>query len=539
LRFEIFQAGFRLFAPDAIIVIQMESVAYSSLPKAVLQEIIKIVGERNFSAMPVQLASYSRDIWTRKTLEMQAGKLPVPPQLVVWPESVEQVQALVRLASENEIPLIPLGAASGVCGGTIALSRGITIDLKKMDRIRSLDRASFLVEAEAGIIGEIFERELNHQGFTLGHFPSSIYCSSLGGWVATRSAGQLSSKYGKIEDLVVSLEVVLPDGQLLRTRTVPRSATGPSLNHIFIGSEGTLGIITAATLRLREYPKARAFQGFVFPDLRQGLESIRKMMQAELKPAVIRLYDPVDTYFSSQGTLEEKKKEERGKGNGNSGLSARRGLIHLARKVLPALYNPRLPNRFLQSRAKASKMILIFEGEPELVALEHRQAKEICLKCGGIDTGEWPARNWWKHRYKVSYTMSKVFDLGFFVDTIEVATLWDNLENLYYKMQKAISKHALVMAHFSHAYPQGCSIYFSIAATGKTLEDRLRRYDQIWDDALDAGMKAGGTLSHHHGIGILKAKWMEQESGGASPLLQALKTTIDPKKIMNPGKLGI
>jgi alkyldihydroxyacetonephosphate synthase len=333
--------------------------------------------------------------------------------------------------------------------------------------------------------------------------------------------------------MVVSLEAVLPDGQLLRTRTVPRSATGPSLNHIFIGSEGTLGIITAATLRLWDYPRARAFSGFRFPQMRQGLGSIRQMMQAEIRPAVIRLYDPVDTYFSSQGIIEEKPKPK------SAGIWGNRALVQLSRKVLPALFNPALPNRFLQRRARVSKMILVFEGEPELVELEHKQAKAICLSAGGIDLGEWPARNWWKHRYKVSYAMSKVFDLGFFVDTIEVATLWDNLENLYFSMQKAISKHALVMAHFSHAYAQGCSIYFSIASTGRTLDDRLKRYDDLWNDALEACMKAGGALSHHHGIGMLKAKWMETELGGAGPLLKGMKKAIDPKGIMNPGKLRI
>ena len=401
-----------------------------AFPSRVVEEISRTVGEKNVSRLPAELLSYARDIWTRKTIEMQMGGLPAPPQLIVRPETVGQVQSLARLANENEIPLIPLGAASGVCGGTIALQGGITLDLKRMDRIRSLDQTSMLVEAEAGIIGEIFERELNHRGYTLGHFPSSIYCSALGGWVATRSAGQLSSKYGKIEDMVVSLEAVLPDGQLLRTRTVPRSATGPSLNHIFIGSEGTLGIITAATLRLWDYPKARAFSAFMFPQMRSGLESIRQMMQAELKPAVIRLYDPVDTYFSSKGIIEEKPKPK------GAGLWGNRALVQLSRKVLPALFNPALPNRFLQNRARASKMILVFEGEPELILLEHKQAKAICLAAGGIDLGEWPARNWWKHRYKVSYTMSKVFDLGFFVDTIEVATLWDNLENLYFSMQR-------------------------------------------------------------------------------------------------------
>jgi alkyldihydroxyacetonephosphate synthase len=511
----------------------MPGIEYRSVSCDIWKEVADIVGEENLSKDLIQLASYSRDIWTRKTIEMQMGNLPAPPQLVVWPQTVDQVQRLVRFAAGKNIPIIPLGAASGVCGGTIALKGGITIDLKKMNRIRNLDRKSMLAEIEAGAVGEVLERELNHQGYTLGHFPSSIYCSSFGGWVATRGAGQLSSRYGKIEDMVSSVEVVLPNGELLRTRAVPRSSTGPSLNHIFIGSEGTLGIITAATVRLWDFPKAREFQGFMFPDLHQGLDAIRLMMQSELKPAVIRLYDPVDTYFSSKGTLEEKPKPKK------LGLSGNRGLVRFARKVLPYIYSPGLPNRFLQSQAKASKMILIFEGEPEIVAMEHRQAKEICSRSGGIDLGEWPARNWWKHRYRVSYTMSKVFDLGFFVDTIEVATVWDNLENLYYSMQAAISKHALVMAHFSHAYPQGCSIYFSIAASGRSLEDRLATYDSLWKDALDACMQAGGSLSHHHGIGILKAKWMETEEGGANPLLKALKRAVDPHGIMNPGKMGI
>jgi len=511
----------------------MTGVEYRSVSCDVWKQVEEIVGEANMSRDMVQLASYSRDIWPRKTIEMQGGTLPCPPQLVVWPETVEQLQKLVKFASEKMIPLIPMGAASGVVGGTIALSGGITVDMKKMSRIRSIDRKSMLAEIEAGAIGEVLERKLNQQGYTLGHFPSSIYCSAFGGWIATRSAGQLSSRYGKIEDMVVSLEVVLPDGRLLRTKTVPRSATGPSLNQIFIGSEGTLGIITAATVRLWDYPQAREFQAFMFPDLHQGLEAIRLMMQAELKPAVIRLYDPVDTYFSSSGIIEEKPKPKR------AGLSGHRDIIHFLRKFLPYLYLPSIPNRYLQARAKTSKMVLIFEGEPDIVALEHKQAREICATAGGVDLGEWPARNWWKHRYKVSYSMSKVFDMNFFVDTIEVATTWDNLENLYYKMQAAINKNAFVMAHFSHAYPQGCSIYFSLASSGRSVEDRVKAYDAVWNDALDACMKAGGSLSHHHGIGILKAKWMEAEEGGANSLLKAIKRAIDPRKIMNPGKLGI
>jgi len=506
---------------------------FQSIIPELKKQIAKIVGEENVAQSQSQLLSYARDLWPKLTIELQAGKLPVFPHFIVWPKQTEEVQELVKLAHRNLIPIIPLGAGSGVCGGTVAISGGMTIDLKKMDRIREIDRKSLLLSAEAGVLGEVLERKLNQEGWTLGHFPSSIYCSTLGGWLATRSAGQASSKYGKIEDMVVSLEVVLPNGELLKTRTVPRSSTGPSLNHIFLGSEGTLGIITSATLRLWEYPKKRAFQGFMFPTLGQGLNAIRLMMQAELKPSVLRLYDPVDTFFSSQGTLEEKPKPKK------PGLSSKRGVVKNIRKYLPYLYHPSLFNRAIQGFARHSKLILIFEGEPEIVELEQKQAKEICLKSGGLDLGEWPAKNWFKHRYRVSYTMSNAFDLGFFVDTIEVATLWDNLENLYYAMQSAISKQALVMAHFSHAYLQGCSIYFSIAGTGKTLEEKLLCYDKVWKSALDACIKEGGALSHHHGIGLLKAKWLELEQGGASPLLKALKSALDPNQIMNPGKLGI
>jgi len=506
---------------------------FPSLPEEFVRELVSIVGEEHISQKQAQKLIYSRDILPRETISLQQGKTPAPPHLIVWPGSTEEVRALIHLANQFQIPIIPLGGASGVCGGTIPLTGGITVDLKRMNQIRGIDRISMLAEVEAGILGEVLERKLNQAGYTLGHFPSSIYCSTLGGWIATRGAGQLSSKYGKIEDMVVALEVVLPDGGLLRTRAVPRSATGPSLNHIFIGSEGTLGIITSAVLRLWEYPRARRFQGFMFPDLHQGLEAIRLMFQNELRPAVVRLYDPVDTFFSSSGTLEEKPKKKK------NGFSRNRALVNLIRRMAPYIYHPRVANTIIQKWAKHSKLVLVFEGEPEIVELEHKKAREICLAQGGVDLGEMPAINWWKHRYRVSYTMSVAFDLGFFVDTIEVATVWDNLENLYYSMREAISQHALVMAHFSHAYPQGCSIYFSIASTARTYEQKLANYDAVWKSALDACIKAGGTLSHHHGVGILKAKWMKQESGGASPLLKAIKQAIDPKGIMNPKKLGL
>jgi alkyldihydroxyacetonephosphate synthase len=504
-----------------------------SVNPALLAELSEVVGREHISVEPEVRYIYGRDIWPRNTILMQRHKPFPEPEIVLWPGSTEEVRAIVALADKHGIPLIPLGAASGVCGGTVALEGGITIDLKRMDRILNIDHASQLVTAEAGIIGEIFERRLNHEGYTLGHFPSSMYCSSLGGWLATRSAGQLSTRYGKIEDMDVSLEAVLPDGRVLRTKDTPRSATGPDWKHVLMGSEGCLGIITQACLRVWPYPSSRRFLAFKFPQVKNGLSSIQEILQQEIKPAAVRLYDPVDTLFSSSGTLDEKKSKSEKHGGIPNALSG------ISRMIAPYIFHPGPVNRFLLKRAHSCKLVLTFEGDPEITAIEQDLARQICRAQAGQDMGEGPARHWWEKRYKVSYFMSQAFDMGFFVDTIEVATVWSNLERLYRGMLAAIAPHAFVMAHFSHAYPQGCSIYYSVAATGKDENDLVARYDRIWEAAMEACVKYGGTITHHHGVGLLKARWLAAEQGGTNPMLLGLKKVMDPNNIMNPGKLGL
>ncbi|HUT53840.1 MAG TPA: FAD-binding oxidoreductase [bacterium] len=500
-------------------------------------ELAAAVGAEHVSARHVDRAIYSRDVWPRNTIRLQSDELPDLPEAVVWPGSVEEVRAVVRIAGRALVPIIPMGAGSGVCGGTVALGgRGIVLDLKRMNRVLAIDDESLTVTAEAGIIGEILERRLNRKGYTMGHFPSSIYCSSFGGWLSTRAAGQLSAKYGKIEDMVVSLQVVLPSGEVLETRRAPQSATGPDWNHAFMGAEGTLGIITAATCRVWPYPASRRFQAYSFATVEDGLEAIREMMQAELRPACVRLYDPVDTFFSKTSKIVPA--EEQIEDHQRRAPKQLKDRGTWPRRVLPLLFHPGLMNPLL-NRLDRSKLVLTFEGDPEITALEQSLAKGICARCGGRDLGPGPARHWWEKRYKVSYTMQVMFDLGFFVDTIEVATVWDRLDELYYGMRNAIGRHAFVMAHFSHSYPQGCSIYFSIAATARSQAAKLAVYDGVWKDALDECVRRGGSISHHHGVGVLKAKWLEEEEGGALPLLKALKSAVDPEGIMNPGKLGL
>ncbi|MDP3938987.1 MAG: FAD-binding oxidoreductase, partial [Deltaproteobacteria bacterium] len=264
-------------------------------PPARLEALKTLFPPERISVTTPDRIAYARDLWPMGQFWARKGEFPHPPDAIVWPETLDEISALLRLANAERFPVIPMGAGSGVCGGTIAMQGGVILDLKRMKRVRELDEASLLVTAEAGIIGQHLEEWLNGRGYTLGHFPSSIYCSSFGGWLATRSAGQLSTKYGKIEDMVMGLEGVLPDGSRFSSKVTPRTAAGPRFDQFFIGSEGTLGVITAGTCRVRPVAEARHFAGYVYPDVSTGLRAIRMLMRAGLDPAAVRLYDEMDT----------------------------------------------------------------------------------------------------------------------------------------------------------------------------------------------------------------------------------------------------
>ncbi|HDH96592.1 MAG TPA: FAD-binding oxidoreductase, partial [Proteobacteria bacterium] len=381
------------------------------------------------------------------------------------------------------------------------------------------------------------ERYLNAHGHTLGHFPASIYCCTIGGNLATRSAGQMSSKYGKIEDMVVGLEVVTPKGQVIRVRPAPRRATGPDIGQLFIGSEGTLGIITEAALRIWKLPEERVFGAFKFPDVESGVVAMRRIMQSDIRPAVMRFYDELDTALSGSGSEE----------GGLLDILPLREAASVVKSLVPGFV--RTAQRALLSKANLLNlverfirdgclMILIFEGNPELAKLEFEEAKAICTESGAEYLGPAPAQRWFKNRYSVSYKQSKVFHMGAFPDTIELATSWDRVLQLYRHVRSAIAKHALVLAHFSHAYVDGCSIYFTFVAAGMRLEDRLNVHRKVWQAAMEACLKVGATISHHHGVGLVRSEWMEQELPSSFRILEIIKSDLDPQGIMNPHKLG-
>lgn len=584
----------------------MTSASFSGAPAARppwLDELLRRLPADRVSTRPEDLLCYSRDMWARSLLAVASGQPPgPPPEAVVWPRDVEEVQAIVRLCREHHVPLVPFGAGSGVTGGAAPSEGGLVVDVKRMRNLR-IDPVRMEVTFEPGLLGWHLEDALAARGLTLGHFPSSIMCSTVGGWVATRGAGQMSTKYGKIEDMVRALTVVTGDGR--RRHLDSGEHGGFDLVQALTGSEGTLGFITEATCAVRRAPARRVMRGYWFPDVDAGLHGIRHLLQRGLRPAVVRLYDEIDTLIAgmgrghvrSHGTGQRDLGHELGSTAGRllHLLSSRVGKIDLgapgrppldleelvellkpdarraagllerwATQLLASTATPvnRLLDALLPRFQVGCVLILGCEGEPDLTEAEAEYAQEELVRLGARDLGEEPGQRWLRKRYDVSFKQPKMYAAGALVDTIEVAATWDRLPLLHSLVRTAIGQHALVMAHFSHAYADGCSIYFSFVMRAPSLDgyadrggehapdrpgspaERLakleadrRRYDALWRAAMGAAVRAGGTISHHHGVGRLRAPFMAAEHGESVRLLGALKRAADPDGILNPGKL--
>jgi alkyldihydroxyacetonephosphate synthase len=508
--------------------------------RALERDLSALLGSGAASCSPPDLWVTSRDCWPRSLLWTKAAVAPHPPDVVAWPASAEEVVRVVRYAAERQIAVVPFGAGSGVCGGTVPVKGGIALDLKRLSGPPAIDLAARTVDVEAGINGQRLEELLGAAGATLGHFPSSIYCSTVGGWLAARSAGQLSSRYGKIEDIVLALEAVDGVGDVLRTQDVP--SAGPDLVQLLVGSEGTLAILTKARLRCWPAPASRWMRGLRFDSVEAGIVGLRALMRSGLRPAVARLYDPLDTLLAA-----------RGGGDGHTNVpEPLRWMVEGAQEeaLRLALRAPALLNRLVDALPKAALLILGFEGEGASGEADAREEGELAVRLlggeGAEDLGPSHGEKWLANRYRISYRQSPLFSAGAFVDTMDVATTWDRLVLLYRAVREAVAEHAFVMAHFSHAYLEGCSIYFTLvglagAPAGESDADDLEaaegRYDACWKAALSAACDAGATLSHHHGVGLHKQFYLPREHGEGMRQLRALKQAFDPRGILNPGKL--
>ncbi len=457
----------------------------------------KIVGAANVLTSFDARLGYARDRLPFAVFRERAGSVAgAVPRLVVRPADAGEVARVVQLALQLKVPLIPYGNGSGVLGGAIPLGGEVMVDLRRLDKIVSINPTDAVVTVQAGINGAVFENELNAAGYTCGHLPQSIEISTIGGWLACRGGGQASSRYGKIEDIVIGLKAILPNGKPLEVRPVARRAVGPSVRDLIIGSEGTLGIITEATLRIWKKPEVERGVVLAFPTLQASLDCARRIMQAEIRPAIVRLYDRVES--------DERTKDI-------------------------ALF-----------RDKPFMAMMAFSGSEPMVSVEQDMALAIAKELGGEVGPEAPYAHWKQNRY-VAYSQ-KWHDAGYFNDTIEVTGNWSAIPKMYDEIGRAVRAIFPGIhfgAHWSHVYPEGACQYMTIRLPPMADAEALPVHAKLWDAVQTLTLDHGGSIAHHHGAGLFRGPWMKRELGGGLEVLQAIKDTLDPDNLMNPGKLGL
>nr|WP_206615765.1 FAD-binding oxidoreductase [Rhodococcus xishaensis] len=428
------------------------------------------------------------------------------PDAVLLPGTHDEVQALLQLCAAEGIAVVPFGGGTSVVGG-VDPTRGrfgsvVAIDLRRLNALVSLDPMSGIATLQAGATGPQAEQLLGEHGLSLGHFPQSFQFATIGGFAATRSSGQASAGYGRFDDMVESLRVATPSGTIDLGRG-PASAAGPDLRELFVGSEGTLGIITEVGLRVHPVPERTLYQAWSFPDFETGAAALRAAAQSGSAPTVMRLSDEAETGL-------------------NLALSGNIGG---------------------DSPASGCLAITTFEGTDAHAQARYDETTALLAAAGGKALGEAPAEAWEHGRFDAPYLRDALLNAGAIVETLETATTWSNLANLKSSVTTALTESlaaqgtpAIVMCHISHTYPTGASLYFTVACAQAA--DPLSQWMAAKRAAGDAIVAAGGTITHHHAVGRDHRPWMESEVGElGARVLRAVKDAIDPSGILNPGKL--
>lgn len=459
------------------------------LSDAFVEQLVAICG---VDTTPSTTAEASRDWWPLALHWSLAGEVPRRAGAVVRPTTTEQVAAVVAAANDARVPVTAAGGRSGVCGASVPVFGGVVLDMTGMDRLVAVDDVSGVVEVESGMFGPDLERAINtHHGLTVGHFPQSFDIATVGGWVACRGAGQYSTRYGKVEDMVVGLEVVLADGRVIRTGGAPAAAIGPDLDQMFVGSEGTLGVITRVWLRAHPVAPAVRRAAYHLPTLDAGFEVCRQIIRRGATPAVLRLYDSVES----------------ARGRGGDGTEC--------------------------------TLLVLDEGDELITDVTMSIVDEVCIAVGRPGD-EQLVRDWTAHRNDTS-ALQGLTRKAFAVDTMEIAAPWSRLGRVYDAATTAIMEvpHALAAScHLSHSYLDGACLYFSFAARPPA-DEVESTYRAMWDAGQRAVLAAGGNLSHHHGVGLNRSRFVAEALGPAFDVLVGLKRSLDPNGILNPGKLGL
>ena len=451
-------------------------------------------------------------------VRLRAGHPEGAPDAVVYPASHEQVQAVLAACAAGRIAVVPWGGGTSVVGGVAPLRGGleavVALDLRRLGRLLALDPVSHVATVEAGTRAPALEAQLGAQGFTLGHFPQSFEFVSIGGCVATRSAGQASTGYGRIDELVLGLRAATPAGEV-RLPAFPATAAGPDLRELMVGSEGALGVLTEVSLRVRPRPAHRVYEGMFFRTFAAGVKALRAGAQRDALPDVARLSDEAETGVSL-------------------GLAGRGSL------------GARLGRAYLSARGYGHGCLAIlgWEGEPEDVARRRGPGLALLREHGGLSVGRSPGRQWERTRFEGPYLRDWLLDRGVLVETLETAGLWSVLPELHSGVGDALRQAlggrgtpAVVMCHVSHMYETGASLYFTFLARQEAGSE-IEQWQVAKAAATEAILRGGGTLTHHHAVGRDHAPWLRAEIGPLGvATLRAVKAELDPAGIMNPGKL--
>jgi alkyldihydroxyacetonephosphate synthase len=464
-------------------------------------ELEEIVGEGNITDKAADLEAVSTDVCSISRFWIDRGQEPVKPEAMVFPRSAEQVSKVLMLANTYKISVTPRGGGAGDTCGALPVYGGIVMNLCKMDRVLRLDENNLSVMAETGIYQCDLEEALNKKGYSLNFYPASHYCSTLGGFLANRGSGTLSTKYGKIENLVLSMEVVLPTGEITRTLPVPDHSTGPELNKLFLGSEGTLGVITNVTLKMYYQSEERRFNAFLFKTLPDAIDAGREIMIRRLGPSVIRVYDEVDTR-------------------------------EMVKKVLGF-------------EREGSFMVIGFDGFREMVDFQESRCIDVIHRKGGEDVGREPGENWWKNRFKFYYPPYNLEAVPVIHGVFDTCATFENILKIFYEQKKAIEEgfrqwEVTYMGHFSHWYDYGTILYptFIVRKPPSDIDELLHLNHRIWSTGVEIAIRNGGTVNEHHGVGLRLGRFMKENYGPGFVTLQRIKKALDPNNILNPGKMG-
>jgi len=504
-----------------VVPIEAIGVPPSLLSPTDLTELEALLGEENVSIENAMRITHAFGKGYKDLVRIRAGRVDRAPDAVVFPIDEDAVRRVLEFARRKRYAVIPFGGGTGVVGGVeppAGANATITVDLRRMQAIHGIDEDSGLVAAAAGIRGPQLEEALNAKGLTLGHFPQSWEFSTLGGWIATRAAGGMSNRYGKIDDLVVGVRLAAPT-RTIDLRPLPGEAHGPDLKELILGSEGILGIVTQATLRAHPLPQTRSFASRLFHSFEEGLVALRGMARDGSLPDMAYLSDEEETRFAAANA---------GIGpNGGTGFTG----IGLKAVGLRGF-----------SLRQGSLLLMGFEGSPGRVA--HREKRALDFAQPAANLGASPARRWFEERFETPYLRDSLLDHGILTDTVETAASWSNLRNVYLAGQKALQEslweagtEGLVLCHVSHAYADGASLYFTFLGKQRPGAE-IEQWEKVKGAVTGAFLGSGGALSHHHGIGADHAPYLSRVIGeDGLVVLRALKRELDPEGIMNPGKV--